>query len=128
MRKLLLASVAVFGLSSAAYADNTAITTQVGLVNGSLVDQQGHVNDNSTTAQFGFVNGALTFQGTTTPSLNNTSAVIQVGAANAAVTGQVATGNNTSGIGQWSIGGPPNNFALVGQFGGGANLSGIVQH
>ncbi len=128
MRKLLLASAAVFALSSTAYADNTAITVQAGRANGSFVDQQGHVNDSSTTTQIGLLNGAITLQGTTTPSLNNTSGVLQIGAVNAAVTGQVATGNNTSGIGQFSIGGPPNNFAAVGQLGGGVNLSAIVQH
>ncbi len=128
MRKLLLASAAVFALSSAAYADNTAITVQFGLANGSTVDQQGHVNDSSNTTQVGLVNGASTMQGTTTASLNNTSAVLQIGAANGALTGQIATGNNTSTIGQFSIGGPPNNFAAVGQIGGGLNLSGITQH
>ena len=69
-----------------------------------------------------------TLQGTTTPSLNNSSSVLQIGAVNAAATGQVATGNNTSTIGQFSIGGPPNNFAAVGQIGGGLNLSSITQH
>lgn len=128
MRKLLLASVAAFALSSAAQAGNTATTLQIGLVNGSSVDQQGHVNDSSTTVQVGLANGALTLQGTTTPSLNNASSVLQIGAVNAAATGQVATGNNTSAIGQFSIGGAPNNFAAVGQIGGGFNLNSIIQH
>src|SRR5262245_16140056 len=125
MRKLILASVALFALTAGARADNTATTFQFGAANGSSVNQPGHVNDSSTTTQIGIVNGALTLQGTTTPSLNNTSSVTQVGAVNAAATGQVATGNNTSGISQNSIGGLPNNFAAVGQIGGGVNLSTI---
>jgi major curlin subunit len=128
MRKLILAFVALIALTAGARADNTATTFQVGVVNGSSVNQQGHVNDSSTTTQVGLVNGALTLQGTTTPSLNNSSSVLQIGAVNAAATGQVATGNNTSTIGQFSIGGPPNNFAAVGQIGGGLNLSSITQH
>src|SRR3954469_5302104 len=79
MRKFLLASVAVFALSSAAQAANTATTVQVGLANGSSVDQQGHVNDSSTTFQLGLVNSASTMQGTTSPSLNNASSVTQIG-------------------------------------------------
>jgi major curlin subunit len=130
MRKLLLASVAVFALSSAAQAANTATTVQIGIVNGSSVNQQGHVNDTSTTSQLGFLNSASTMQGTTSPSLNNVSSVTQIGVlGNSATTGQVATGNNTSGISQTTLFGlPPNNSAGVGQLGGGLNLSTITQH
>ena len=71
MRKLLLASVAVFALSSAAQAADAATTVQIGLANGSTVNQQGHVNNFSTTFQLGIVNSASTMQGTTSPSLNN---------------------------------------------------------
>lgn len=130
MRKLFFASVAVFALSSAAQAANTATTVQIGAVNGSSVNQQGHVNDSSTTFQLGLVNGASTMQGTTSPSLNNASSVTQIGVfGNAATTGQVATGNNTSSISQSTLFGlPPNNSAGVGQIGGGLNLSTITQH
>jgi len=129
MRKFLLASVAVFALSSAAQAANTATTVQVGLANGS-VDQQGHVNDSSTTFQLGLVNSASTMQGTTSPSLNNASAVTQIGVlGNTATTGQVATGNNSSSISQSTLFGfAPNNSAGVGQLSGGINLSTITQH
>jgi hypothetical protein len=69
-------------------------------------------------------------QGTTSPSLNNVSSVTQIGVlGNSATTGQVATGNNTSGISQSTLFGlPPNNSAAVGQLGGGLNLSTITQH
>jgi len=130
MRKFFLASVAVLALSSAAQAANTATTVQIGIANGSTVDQQGHVNDSSTTSQLGFVNSASTMQGTTSASLNNVSSVTQIGVlGNSATTGQVATGNNTSGISQSTLFGlPPNNSAGVGQLGGGLNLSTITQH
>jgi hypothetical protein len=69
-------------------------------------------------------------QGTTTPSLNNGSTVIQVGAVNAAATGQVSLFNNTSSITQQSIGNPPANSAAVGQLSiiFGTNSSTVVQH
>ena len=88
------------------------------------------MNDSSTTFQLGIVNSASTMQGTTSPSLNNASSVTQIGVlGNSATTGQVATGNNTSGISQTTLFGfPPNNSAGVGQLGGGLNLSTITQH
>jgi len=130
MRKLFFASVAVLALSSAAQAANTSTVLQIGVVNGSSVNQQGTVNDSSSTTQLGFLNNASTMQGTTTPSLNNGSSVIQVGASNTATTGQVGLFNNTSGITQQSIGGPPSNSAAVGQLSiiFGVNSSTVVQH
>lgn len=129
MRKLLLASAAVFALSSAAHAANTSTTFQVGGVNVSTVNQQGHVNDSSLTTQIGFVNSASTMQGTTSISLNNAQGTLQIGAVNSATAGQAALGNNLSGIGQFSIGNPPANSTSVGQFSafGGLNLSLVTQ-
>lgn len=117
MRKLFFASVAVFALSSAAQAANTSTTVQVGLVNGSSVTQNGLTNDTSSTSQLGLVNSASTMQGTSSASLNNASTVNQIGVQNSATTGQVAFGNNTSGITQNSFGPPAlqNNSASVGQ-------------
>lgn len=129
MRKLLLASAAVFALSSAAHAANTATTVQVGIANVSAVDQQGHVNDTSSTTQIGIFNAASTNQGTTSFSLNNAQGTLQIGAVNSASVGQVALGNNISGIGQFSIGNPPANSATVGQLSAfGINLSSVTQH
>jgi hypothetical protein len=130
MRKLFLASVAVFALSSAAQAANTSTTVQVGVVNGSSVTQNGLTNDSSSTSQLGLVNSASTMQGTSSPSLNNGSTVTQIGVQNSATTGQVAFGNNTSSITQDSFGPAAlqNNAAAVGQLSGfGTNGSTVTQ-
>ncbi|WP_025036918.1 hypothetical protein [Bradyrhizobium sp. DOA9] len=117
MRKLFFASVAVLALSSAAQADNTSTTVQVGLVNGSSVSQQGLTNSTSSTSQLGIINSATTMQGTSSVSLNNGSTVNQIGVQNSATTGQVALGNNGSAITQNSFGPAAlqNNSAAVGQ-------------
>lgn len=130
MRKLFFASVAVFALSSAAQAANTSTTVQVGIVNASSVTQNGLTNDSSSTAQVGILNGASTMQGTSSASLNNASSVNQIGVQNSAATGQVAFGNNSSGITQNSFGPPAlqNNSAAVGQLSVfGVNTSGVSQ-
>lgn len=56
-------------------------------------------------------------QGTSSASLNNVSSVNQIGVRNSATTGQVAFGNNNSGITQNSFGPAvlQNNSAAVGQ-------------
>ena len=117
MRKLLLASVAVFALSSAAQAANTSTTVQLGVVNSSSVTQNGLTNDSSSTTQVGILNGASTMQGVGSASLNNASTVNQIGVQNSATTGQVAFGNNGSAITQNSFGPAAlqNNSAGVGQ-------------
>lgn len=117
MRKLLLASVAVFALSSAAQAANTATTVQMGGSNTSSVTQNGVTNDTSHTTQVGFFNTATTLQGVGTPSLNNLSTVSQTGGiVNSATTMQNAFFNNTSTISQSSaFFAPPSNSATVGQ-------------
>lgn len=117
MRKLFFASVAVFALSSAAQAANTSTTVQLGIVNSSSVTQNGLTNDSSSTTQVGILNGASTMQGTSSASLNNVSSVNQIGVRNSATTGQVAFGNNNSGITQNSFGPAvlQNNSAAVGQ-------------
>jgi hypothetical protein len=129
MRKLFFASVAVLALSSAAQAANTSTTVQLGLVNGSSVTQNGLTNSSSSTTQVGILNGASTMQGTSSPSLNNASSVNQIGVQNSATTGQVAFGNNTSGITQNSYGPAAfqNNSAAVGQLGFGINTSTVSQ-
>ena len=131
MRKLLLASIAAFALSSAAQAGNTSTTMQVGGVNVASTTQNGLTNSSSFTSQMGILNGATTSQGTSAASLNNLSVVSQVGVQNSATTGQVAFGNNGSGITQNSFGFPllQNNSASVGQLSvfGGTNLSGVWQ-
>src|SRR3954469_25445004 len=73
MRKFLLASVAVFALSSAAQAANTSTTVQLGVVNGSSTTQNGLTNDSSSTTQVGLLNGQTTLQGASSASLNNAS-------------------------------------------------------
>ncbi|WP_339032285.1 curlin subunit CsgB [Bradyrhizobium symbiodeficiens] len=132
MRKLFFASVAVFALSSAAQAANTANTVQIGGANSSSVTQNGVTNDTSNTTQLGFFNSATTSQGLATPSLNNASTVTQVGGiVNTATTMQNAFGGNSSSISQSSFPLlPPSNSATVGQnsilfFG---NTSVINQH
>jgi hypothetical protein len=132
MRKLFLASVAVFALSSAAHAANTATTVQMGGANSSSVTQNGVTNDSSSTTQIGFFNSATTLQGLGIPSLNNASTVSQTGGVvNTATTLQNAFGGNSSSISQSSFPLlPPNNSATVGQnsillFG---NTSTINQH
>lgn len=130
MRKLLLASVAVFALSSAAQAANTSTTVQVGLVNGASTTQNGLTNDTSSTSQLGLVNTASTSQGTSSASLNNASTVNQIGVQNSAGTAQVAFGNNTSSITQNSFGPAAlqNNAAGVAQLSVlGANSSTVSQ-
>lgn len=130
MRKLLLASVAAFALSSAAQAGNTSTTVQVGAVNGASTTQNGLTNSSSFTSQLGILNAATTMQGTSATSLNNVSAVSQIGVQNSATTGQVAFGNNGSGITQNSFGFPTlqNNSASVGQLSiFGTNASGVWQ-
>ncbi|MBR0974957.1 MULTISPECIES: curlin subunit CsgB [Bradyrhizobium] len=130
MRKFIFASVALFALSSAAQAANTSTTVQVGVVNGSSVTQNGLTNDSSSTTQLGILNSASTMQGTSSPSLNNASSVNQIGVQNSAATGQVAFGNNTSGITQNSFGPAAlqNNSAAVGQLSGfGVNSSTVSQ-
>lgn len=129
MRKLFFASVAVLALSSAAQAANTSTTVQLGLVNGSSVTQNGLTNSSSSTTQVGILNGASTMQGTSSPSLNNASSVNQIGVQNSATTGQVAFGNNTSGITQNSYGPAAlqNNSAAVGQLSFGINTSTVSQ-
>jgi hypothetical protein len=132
MRKLFLASVAVFALSSAAHAANTATTVQIGGANSSAVTQNGVTNDSSSTTQIGFFNSATTSQGLGIPSLNNVSTVSQTGGiVNTATTMQNAFGSNNSSISQSSFPLlPPSNSATVGQnsillFG---NTSVINQH
>jgi major curlin subunit len=117
MRKLLLASAAVFALSSAAQAGNTSTTVQVGVVNGASTTQNGLTNSSSSTSQLGILNSASTMQGTSAISLNNLSTVNQIGVQNTATTGQVAFGNNGSGITQNSFGPAvfQNNSASTGQ-------------
>jgi major curlin subunit len=104
MRKFILASIAAFALSSAAQAGNTSNTVQVGLVNGASTTQNGFTNSSSSTTQFGILNSATTMQGTSSISLNNASKVNQIGVQNTATTGQVALGNNKSGVTQNSFG------------------------
>ena len=104
MRKFLLASVAVFALSSAAQAANTSTTVQLGVVNGSSTTQNGLTNDSSSTTQVGLLNGQTTLQGASSPSLNNASTVNQIGIQNSSSTGQVAFGNNGSSVTQNSFG------------------------
>lgn len=130
MRKLLLASVAALVLSSAAQAGNTSTTVQVGVINGASTTQNGLTNSSSLTSQMGLLNGATTMQGTSATSLNNLSVVNQAGVQNSATTGQVAFGNNGSGITQNSFGFPllQNNAASVGQLSiFGTNASGVWQ-
>ena len=104
MRKFLLASVAVFALSSAAQAANTSTTVQLGVVNASSTTQNGLTNDSSSTTQVGLLNGQTTLQGASSASLNNASTVNQIGIQNSSSTGQVAFGNNGSSVTQNSFG------------------------
>jgi len=117
MRKFLLASVAVFALSSAAQAGNSSVTVQFGVVNGSSTSQQGLTNSVSSTSQIGFVNTASTAQGTTSISLNNGQSTNQAGIQNSSSVTQLAVGNNGSAVTQNSFGPAAlqNNASGVGQ-------------
>ena len=130
MRKLLLASVAVFALSSAAQAANTSTTVQLGVINSSSTTQNGLTNDSSSTTQVGLLNGQTTMQGASAASLNNASTVNQAGIQNSSTTGQVAFGNNGSSVTQNSFGpaGLQNNAAGIAQISVfGVNTSGVSQ-
>jgi len=128
-RKLILAGVACFALSTAAYAGNTATVVQLGgQTNLSTIAQVGTYHWASTT-QVGKNNISLNGQGAL---FGNTSLVNQVSTSvhhgsNTAVNGQgTVFGDNVSGISQY---GTLNNAAGVAQ--GvliyGSNYSGISQ-
>ncbi|MCK1391281.1 curlin subunit CsgB [Bradyrhizobium sp. 1] len=130
MRKLLLASIAVFALSSAAQAANTSTTVQVGIINGSSVSQQGPTNNSASLSQLGIVNSGTAAQGTTSIGLNNGSSMTQVGVQNSSSTAQVAFGSNASQVNQNSFGPPAaqSNSAGLFQFGFfGTNSSTVSQ-
>lgn len=128
-RKLILAGVACFALSTAAYAGNSANVVQLGgQYNYSQVTQVGTSNWASTT-QFGKHNTSLNSQ---LAAFGNTSLVSQTSTSlhhgsNAASNAQATlVGGNISAIGQ---SGSLNNTAAVGQsvaFGG-FNINAISQ-
>jgi hypothetical protein len=89
-RKLLIASTAVFALSTgAALAGNTATVTQTGVVNTSTVTQDGFTINRSTVTQLGVINNSTNQQGTNSPGFLNKHTLTQVGVQNTAVSDQV---------------------------------------